>query len=512
MSTPVANGAHRRLQAWNAFGLAAALTCIGWAWIPLTVSVPNERSRVFLTMALYERGAISIDAEVARFGGLADIARVGEHYYCDKAPGTSLLGVPVYAIARALRPASFWTDSDVLQLLRWALMLPIALLGLFALPRLLRKLSVSDESAALTTVAWPLATIALHYAGALYGHHLVAVALVVGLALVLCMPSLLGLALAGLSTGIAGLIEYQAAPACILIALWVAYAFRARPWLVVAFALGALPSVLVLGAYNTAAFGGPLEVSYNHIGNPGMAAFHNHGIGGVDTPKLEAVLGLLISVHRGLFKTAPIMLLVLPGLVLLFQRERALGISVAGMLLAYLLFMSGFDTWWAGWSFGPRLLVPLFGVAMIPIAFALDRLRTSLAGACIVGSFLLLGFAQSAAMRATFFEAPDTLFNPVFELAAPALRANLCAPSIGHALGLSGCAAHLPMLALGLCALLGLWWLWAAQLRLRSRALAALLAVLLATGGLWAISTAPGSSAQEQRNVMQFLQSQLEAD
>lgn len=161
--------------------LAAAITCVAWSWIPLTISVPNERTRAYLTMALVERGSLQVDAEVARFGRVIDLAKHDGHYYTDKAPGSSLLGVPVYALARALAPNAQWSATDVLALLRRALMLPVALLGLFALQRLLIALGVSAASATLAAVAWPLGTTALHYAGALLGHHLVAVALVVSM-------------------------------------------------------------------------------------------------------------------------------------------------------------------------------------------------------------------------------------------------------------------------------------------------------------------------------------------
>src|SRR5688500_11372900 len=178
-------------------------------------------------MALVERGSLQIDDEVKRFGRVSDIAKRDGHYYTDKAPGTSILDAPVYAVARALTPGQEWTATDVLGLLRRALMLPVALLGLFALQRLLLALGVSAASAALAALAWPLATTALHYGGALLGHHLVAVALVVSVWLAVLGRAASGarafgyLAGAGAVAGIAGFVEYQAAPACAALGIWV---------------------------------------------------------------------------------------------------------------------------------------------------------------------------------------------------------------------------------------------------------------------------------------------------
>ncbi len=76
---------------------------------------PNELSRVYLTQAIVERGSLDIDEEVrGGIGEFSDLARYDGHYYSDKAIGISLLGVPVYAAARALVGRSLPTESVIL--------------------------------------------------------------------------------------------------------------------------------------------------------------------------------------------------------------------------------------------------------------------------------------------------------------------------------------------------------------------------------------------------------------
>src|ERR671918_2443203 len=59
----------------------------------------NQNSRFDLTRALVEDGTSRIDASHKNTG---DKAKREGHYYCDKAPGVSWLGVPAYAAARAV--------------------------------------------------------------------------------------------------------------------------------------------------------------------------------------------------------------------------------------------------------------------------------------------------------------------------------------------------------------------------------------------------------------------------
>jgi hypothetical protein len=492
---------------WLAF--AAVVTCVAWTWLPLTMSVPNERTRVYLTMALVERGEVRVDSEVQRFGRLIDLAKSEGHYYTDKAPGSSLLGVPVYALARALTPGREWTSTEVLVLLRRGLMLPIALLGLCALFQLLTQLGVSSSSAAFASVAWPLATTAQHYAGAFMGHHIVAVALVVSVLLAVQGRDAQGARNiacsfgAGVLAGLAGLVEYQAGPACAVLGVWVLVSQRRRPLGVLAFALGVAPGLASLLAYNAAAFGSPFALSYTHVATQGFASNHNHGIGGVDVPKLKAVLGLLISPHRGLFVTAPLSLLAIPGTVWLAQKQRSLAITVALMVVIHVLVIAGFDGWWGGWSYGPRLLLPVLGVAFVPIAFALDALRTWRWSVALVAALALAGAVQTGVMRAGFFESPDEVRNPIFDLAFPAIERGLCAPSIGQALGLTRCAGVVPgaLLALTVLTLAFLAWSRAA----RARAAAMVLALLMTFSVLALTERAPRSSREELDRAMRIV-------
>ena len=97
------NDALRR--GWSARRPAIALFLVllaCYAYFPPRWAEWNQNSRFDLVLAIVDDHSVQIDRYVANTG---DYAYLDGHYYSDKAPGTALLGVPVYAAFRALAPA-----------------------------------------------------------------------------------------------------------------------------------------------------------------------------------------------------------------------------------------------------------------------------------------------------------------------------------------------------------------------------------------------------------------------
>ena len=101
----------------------------------------SQNSRLDLTMALVDKGTLSIDDYYTNTG---DYAAFEGHFYTDKAPGVSFLGVPVYAVYKAVA----------------------------ALPPITRLMEKTANSAAFSTTLNPegsgLALEKLYFMGALY--------------------------------------------------------------------------------------------------------------------------------------------------------------------------------------------------------------------------------------------------------------------------------------------------------------------------------------------------------
>lgn len=420
----------------------AVLLVLGYSWMPTVgVSLPNERSRIYLAVSLVDHHTLAIDEPLRRFGGIFDLAEWRGHFFTDKAPGSSILAAAVYGICRLFRPASAFGIEYLLSLMRRTIVLPIGVLGFLLFRRLARRLELPEPMLHLVSLTWILGSAAAHASAGFVGHQIVAVCLLAALLLLLQVetqvpggcgasrPRLRCLG-AGLIAGFSVLTEYQSAiPFALLAAYTVAGPLRNKPTLLVWIFFGTLPGAVGLLVYNKLAFGGFFQLSYHHLVNPGLQQLHGQGIGGVRLPKLEFARGALLSWHRGLLATSPFFLLVLPGLVAMWRRGlRRLSLLVGGAVAYYVLFVCSTEIWFAGWGFGPRLMVPMMGFSALAAVFGLASLRSGWAQGIAVG-LCLWGILYTQTANAVFPELPERFTHPLPDILMPALRAGALVPN-----------------------------------------------------------------------------------
>ena len=435
---------------WETVLCLLVLFILAYSWMYGEISVPNERTRVYLSVAIVDHHQFTIDEPVKRFGPTNDWARRDGHYYTDKAPGSSILGVAAYGVARLFTDKDDWTIVELVNLMRTWIMLPIGLLGFLLVRRLLQSLDLDESVVDVCSLAWILGTSAFHYSTAFYGHQIVAVSILGALLLArraefvldreresedgskgwTAAVSLFG---AGFLAGLAGATEYQSAIPCMLLAAYVLLGPVHKHIVgLCCFAAGAIPWVVFLLCYNYYAFGGPFELSYNYLVAEELRAIHGQGIGGVEFPKWEYAKGAFTSLHRGLLATSPIMVLALPGLFLMWRRRlRRLTVLVALAMFYYALMISSTEVWFAGWSFGPRLLVPVMAWAMIPVAVAFQFMRRSFDFDGFGRGLAVAGICYHQIVHAVFPELPETATNPIVDVVSPSLRAGQVSPNLG---------------------------------------------------------------------------------
>ena len=421
---------------WLSLGVFFLLI-YGWTFI--AISAPNERSRIYLSVALIDHHTLSIDPSIARFGPIMDIARHRGVHYSDKAPGSGMIGALVYGAVRVWSEPEDWTIEDLLELMRTWVMVPLGLAGFWVMRRVLYLLGVPDDQAWMGSLAWVCGSAAFYYSTAFYGHQIVAVCLLLGLWQVLeaeqggRRPAWRFFA-AGLAAGLAGLTEYQAGVPCVMLAAF-ACAGPKRSWATgAAFVAGALPLLYIFFAYHQAAFGGPLELSYHHLVVSHLASLHTEGVGGVGWPQVGRWVPLMWSQHRGLIATSPIFALTPLGAWWLWQaRRRRLGALVGGVGVFYVGLAMGTRAWEGGWSFGPRLLVPAMAWMMVGVGWGVWRVSQKspwafgLCKGAIAGGLLL-----HQGMHLYLSEFDPTVENPVVDMLWPALSAGLVAPNLGQ--------------------------------------------------------------------------------
>jgi hydrogenase-4 membrane subunit HyfE len=345
----------------------------------------QDVTRLCLTQAL-RSGHLTIQPCA---GNTIDQASYNNHNYTDKAPGLSVLAVPAAVVTR-LPTASAWTFEGDPHL--WAVRLLTSgiafLLLAFAVGRVSEGIAPGYGSAALVTFA--LATYVAPLAASTFDHVL-AGAFAFG-AFVLAWSGRYGLA--GLMAGIAATTNYTTGLVAIVLAVYVLLA-GVRPLL--RYAIGALPPLALLGAYNWAAFGSPFHLSYRYVANQ-YAGDQASGFFGINVPHLHGT-GQVFLGDRGLLVASPVVVAAAAGLVLLARTHRREAITCGVVFALLLLANCGYFKPYGGISPGPRFLVPALPFLALGLApaFARWRLVTSaLAAVSIVAmTTLTLTWAET---------------------------------------------------------------------------------------------------------------------
>jgi hypothetical protein len=457
--------AWRPAAAWLALLLFASLAY----FMPAPAS--NELSRFALVRALVERGSLAIDPDAET---TADRARVGEHSYSDKAPGASLLAAPAYFAYLRIADVVGVPRPAVARESRMRVLLPGAEDRLFLSPSLRRAVYVCNlfsnalAAAALAAMFFPLlgawglparrallltvavvaGTLLFPYGTVFFGHVLAAAGLFVAFALLERGSPLR----AGLAAGTAVLVELPAAlGAAVLVGAILTGPVRARA--LARFALGALPPLLVLAAYQTAAFGRPWSTGYGHLVDPTFAAGMGQGLLGVGWPRPGAFLAMWLGRERGLLYLAPVLIFAVIGLGRgLARPESRRRAAIAGaMVLGFALLSSGYYMWWGGAAAGPRHFIPalpFLGLGLVWLGPWLDRPVVRVAFAVTLG----LSIANQLAVTTVSPLAPHEI-DLLFEHTWPRLVRGEVAilpgsTNLGLLLGLQGARSLLPLLGL----------------------------------------------------------------
>ena len=417
----------------------------------------NELPRAYLVKSIVEDHALHVDRSVARWGATADVSPSGGHQYSNKAPGSSLLVVPVYAAVRAIAgepslAVTLWICRVVAGI--------VPMLGfLWLLWGFLARFAPDPDVRRIALIGYALGSLAMTYSILFYSHQLGAIC--IASAWILAVDAAAGrrglgaMAAAGALAGAAPLVDYQAVFAALPIAVHVVVVLRRRPGLVRAVAVaaaGAAPPIAILLAYHAACFGSPWRTGYD--ASTTFAVYHQHGLLGITQLRGEAFWGSLFRPDNGLVTLSPLWVVAIPGWVALWRRgERgtvAVGVAVTAI---YVLFISSINFWRGGWQIGPRYIAAMLPFLLPPIAAQLQ------AWAAYPARPVWLGFAAGLAAvgvvvyvvsAVTFPYWPDNLVHPLYDIAFRLLRDGDVAPNAGRALGLPWLASVLPVIALAL--------------------------------------------------------------
>ena len=387
----------------------------------------NPVSRFDLTRSIVERGTLTIDAIADDTG---DKAFANGHWYSDKAPLPALAAVPVYFVLdridrafgvkpehRAIGPASQPERRVVInETFRWDLyacsLATSALAGTaigVLLFELLRRWT-RPVVALFGSLAITLGTPVFPYATSFYGHVPAGACLLGGLVAVVpqagaSWASGSRMRWSGAALAAAVGCEYiTAIPAAVLVAWTLAAGARDRAKMTCRdLAIGAALPLAALAVVHTACYGAPWRTGYSYIARPEFAAGHAKGLLGVQWPRLDVLVDLLVGPRRGLVYVAPVTAVLAAWWGTSLRQAGWASRAAASAAAALLVANAGYYMWWGGAASGPRHLVPVIALLGLGVPAVWDQAAAR--WACI--ALAILSALDMLVVAAVGLEAPE---------------------------------------------------------------------------------------------------------
>jgi hypothetical protein len=368
----------------------------------------NHNARLDMIFATVEGGAplFSIDSFISdhRAGkNTGDWSFFQGHFYSNKAPGSSLLGIPAYfcfyhaerlvGVDPAAPGPALWNAYLVHVLVT---VVPLVLSLPFALFLFLRLSGGRLRWAVFCTVSLYWGTFLFPYATQLWGHCTAAAFVIVALSLFQRCGVRTPLAV-GACSGAAVLCEYSCAIA--VCAIGVGYLVRRDLRSFGTFCLGGLPALGLFAWYHTVCFGAPWRIANFYI-NP----IFQDDAGLFSEFYAEAIYGLSFSGFHGAFRFMPVLLL---GLLLLpltgRNRDRVFCVVCVLMAGGFLAMNLTFNGWHGGYCIGPRYQIPVLIAYVVPLCW-LPGYRWARAGAVLLSAAGIVCMSLIAMISASYPE------------------------------------------------------------------------------------------------------------
>jgi hypothetical protein len=412
--------------------LLFVLTWLSGAWFGCDALNPNNATRMFAAISLVEDHDATIDDYAAL---TIDKAQFGGHTYMDKAPGMTLMAVPVVAATNWLTGTDARQERILIPELgagrlmeprvRMAAALTSALLTAIATTMLFgmtATLTGSIGAGLFASLAYAFGTPIWGWSTTIFGHAAAAALLLIATVAIWRgtrepRPPGGAALIAGLAIGWAIVVEYQAALTGFAIGLWALWrlwrhpADARRPPMLIA-AGGALVALVPLAIYNLIAFGTPFRLGYEGVvGFDGM----RQGLFGLTYPKPDVIGEILWGADKGLIWVAPILIAAPVGLALLIRRRetRDLGLLALAAAAIVVLINASYVYWDGGSSTGPRLSVPAIGFMAIGLGPVWTWCRHRAARAALA-TLLAVSMLLNLIIAAVDITSPESIAWPVW--------------------------------------------------------------------------------------------------
>lgn len=341
------------------------------------------------------------------FANTFDISLHAGNVYPNKPPGTVFFAVPAYWIifklesALGIDPDSWWTQTLNFYLsTAFSVGVGTALGGVVFYLVLLRLFpTLPSWCHVATTLIYGLGTLVFPFATLLFDHGLLATISLGAFALLFIedqggfsgFRSGLSYFFAGILCGSSIVVNYSAILLVVCLFVYGLRTAKRRRGYILFGVIGFTLPMLLLLWYHLVCFGHPFATANTH--QVGMFQTDDALLFGMlALPKLDIAYQLLFSIYRGLFLTSPVLLVALLGTAIAIYdgSRRREAILVASVFIVQLLLNSAFNGWHAGWSFGPRYLIPVLPFVCLMLAPMFHQLPRLTAGVGILSVALML--------------------------------------------------------------------------------------------------------------------------
>ena len=310
--------------------------------------------------------------------------------YSDKAPGLALLTVPIYWFGEIISINLFGIDpSDHFMIdyfVKILIIISILALGAFTIIKfydLLRILGISHRSANWTALVLAFGSLFYVYIGTFFSHSITASFILLAIYFSTkyrLKKEISSLLWTSILSGFVVVCDYIL---LFLLPFLFCYTFIPFPWKLkdigenlkylvkhyfAAFTLYLIPIILcglLVAFYNFICFNDPFKSPYAYAW---YFADNQH----FSESMFKGLEILLVSRHHGLFNFMPIVIITIIGLIPMFKKAPALASLCTSLSLLIILLYSKYFLASGGLCYGPRQIVSIVPLLIIPLGFIFD--------------------------------------------------------------------------------------------------------------------------------------------
>ena len=359
----------------------------------------NSGTRLDLTWSIVDQHSLGINAYHENTG---DKALYKSHFYTDKAPGISFLGVPFYFAASKISKFCNSTSTLVDYIFKiyiptfFVVIIPSAIMGVIFY-RAVNFFVNNTGLSALGTISYSLGTIVFFYSNMFYAHHVAGFLFFTAFYILIKSSNIKEIDkskifLSGSLLGLAILCEY---PMMVFSVFVFAYLFAVTKSIkkLAYLAIPVCSAVIILYIYHYACFDNPLKTGYNYEYSHYFAKYHAQGISGIKLPKLSRIIKLTFGLKRGIFVIHPFLLFAFPGAYFgLKSKKKREFLFFIIISAAVILFYSSFK------FFAERFLITAIPFLCILAIYGVAKLKSKISISIFI---VLVGISSILMLFAT---------------------------------------------------------------------------------------------------------------